>query len=420
MSAETAAVEIVAIGEELLTGTTVDSNAAEIARALAPAGVRVVRKTTVGDDPDAIEEAVGSALDRTGAVITTGGLGPTRDDRTRDAVARAFGRPLRFSDELWEELERRWSPRGPIPESNRVQAQVPEGAIVLTNPRGTAAALAIDDDDRGLCVMLPGPPHEVSAILRESAVELIGRCVGRGSRRAFVRLLRTAGIAESAIADRVGDTLDDPSVDVAFLPRLDGVDVRLTAWSVEETEAAGSLDEAERRLRERLGLHIYTAGEAELAEVVGDLLRRRQLTLAVAESCTGGLLGKRITERAGASDFFWGGMIVYEDRAKVELLGVSETTLAEHGAVSERVARQMARGAQERSGADAAVAITGIAGPGGGSEEKPVGTVWLGVALLDELEVKRRHYPGARDMIRARAAQGALDLLRRMLLRGGR
>jgi nicotinamide-nucleotide amidase len=214
----------------------------------------------------------------------------------------------------------------------------------------------------------------------------------------------------------VKSALDDLSVELAYLPRIDGVDLRLTAWGPDEKEGSLPLDEAERRLRDLLGLHIYASEPADLADVVGDLLRERSLNVAVAESCTAGLLGQRITERAGASDYFWGGMIVYDDGAKIELLGVTPETIAEHGAVSEATAVEMARGAQHRSGADVAIAITGIAGPGGGTAEKPVGTVWLAVATAERVEVKRRHYPGARDVVRARAAQGALDLLRRLLL----
>jgi nicotinamide-nucleotide amidase len=379
-------------------------------------GVRVVRKTTVGDSPQAIADAVSSALERSGAVITTGGLGPTRDDATRAAVAGVFERRLRFDENLWEELLQRWSPWGAIPDSNRVQAQVPEGARILPNPRGTAAGLAIEDEERGICVMLPGPPHEVAAMLRGSVVAFFSERTGGSLPRPLVRLLRTTGIAESAIADRVKSALDDLSVEVAYLPRIDGVDLRLTAWSLGEAEAGVPLDEAESRLRDLLGAHIYASGASDLAAVVGDLLRERGLILAVAESCTAGLLGQRITERAGASDYFWGGMIVYEDAAKVELLGVQPETIAEHGAVSAAAAVEMARGARQRSGADVAIAITGVAGPDGGTAEKPVGTVWLAVASAERIEVKRRHYPGARDIVRARAAQGALDLLRRLLL----
>ncbi len=411
-----AAIEIVAVGDELLSGATVDSNAATIARTLEPLGLRVTRKTTVGDCAAAIAGAVGAALERCGAVITTGGLGPTRDDVTRNAVAGVFGRELEFRDDLWQALERRWARRGVIPQTNRVQAEVPAGAEVFRNPRGTAPGIAIADDERGLCIMLPGPPHEMENILAESVVPFLAARVAGAARRPFRRQLRTTGIAESAIAERVGDKLDDLPLEVAFLPKVDGNDIRVTGWATDGLAIAGALDDALGRLRKILGIHVYSEGDVDLAQVVGDLLRQRRLTVAVAESCTAGLIAKRLTEPAGASDYFWGGMIVYADAAKVEMLGVSADTLARHGAVSEETAREMAVGACRRSGADASIAVTGIAGPTGGTEEKPVGTVWLAVRVGDVTVAARRYYPGTRDMVRARAAQGGLDLLRRTLL----
>ncbi|MGD2154358.1 MAG: competence/damage-inducible protein A, partial [Gemmatimonadales bacterium] len=408
--------EIVAIGDELLSGDTFDSNAATIARRLELLGLRIVQKTTVPDAAPQVAEAVRSALARSGAVITTGGLGPTRDDVTRDAVAGVFGRQLEFRADLWRALERRWARRGKIPETNRVQAEVPAGAEVFPNRRGTAPGIAIDDESLGLCIMLPGPPHEMEAILTEQVGPYLARLAASAARRPVRRILRTTGIAESAIAERLGSRLDDLPLAVAHLPKIDGNDIRLTAWAKDESDAAAALDEAVSRLRELLGAHIYGEGEVDLAQVVGELLRQRGLKLAVAESCTAGLIAKRLTEFSGSSDYFWGGMIVYSDRAKVELLGVPQEKLERHGAVSEQVARAMAEGVCRRSGTETAIAVTGIAGPTGGSEEKPVGTVWLAVRLRDTTLAERRFYPGTRDMVRARAAQGGLDLLRRTLV----
>lgn len=416
MGRELTRVEIVAIGDELLSGATLDLNAATIARRLEALGLRVVQKATVPDVAAQIAEAVRSGLARSGAVITTGGLGPTSDDVTRNAVAGVFGRRLEFREELWRAMERRWARRGKIPETNRVQAEVPAGAEVFPNRRGTAPGVAIEDESLGLCIMLPGPPHEAEAILAEQVVPYLEAYPRAAARRPVRRTLRTAGIAESAIAERVGSRLDDLGLDVAHLPEIDGNDIRLTAWAKDESEVVATLDEAERRLRELLSTHIYGAGEEDLAQVVGELLRRHGLKVAVAESCTAGLIGKRLTEFSGSSDYFWGGMIVYSDRAKVELLGVSEAKLERHGAVSEEVALEMAEGVCRRSGAEAAIAVTGIAGPTGGSEEKPVGTVWLAVKVRDVTVARQRFYPGTRDMVRARAAQGGLDLLRRTLL----
>jgi nicotinamide-nucleotide amidase len=409
-------VEIVAIGNELLSGATLDSNAATIARRLESLGLPVVQKTTVPDAEARIGEAVRSALARSGAVITTGGLGPTKDDVTRTAVAAVFGRPLEFREDLWRALELRWTHLGRIPETNRVQAEVPAGAEVFPNRRGTAPGIAIDDESLGLCIMLPGPPHEMEAILSDQVVPYLEVRAGAAPLRPFRRTLRTAGIAESAIAERLANRLDDLPLDVAHLPEIDGNDIRLTAWATDESDAAAALDEAVSRLRELLGAHVYAEGEADLAQVIGDLLRGRGLKVAVAESCTAGLIGKRLTESPGSSDYFWGGVIAYDDRAKLELLSVSQQTLERHGAVSEQVAREMAEGVYRRSAAETVIAVTGIAGPAGATEEKPVGTVWLAVKVKDVAVTGRRFYPGTRDMVRARAAQGGLDLLRRTLL----
>jgi nicotinamide-nucleotide amidase len=416
MGHELGFVEIVVIGDELLSGATLDSNAATIGRRLESLGLRVVQKTTVPDVEARIGEAVGAALARSSAVITTGGLGPTRDDVTRSAVAAVFGRRLEFREDLWRALELRWTHLGKIPETNRVQAEVPAGAEVFPNRRGTAPGIAVEDDSLGLCIMLPGPPHEMEAILSEQVVPYLERRAGPARRRPFRRTLRTVGIAESAIAERLANRLADLPLDVAHLPEIDGNDIRLTAWASDGSEAAAALDEAVDRLRELLGVHVYGEGEEDLAQVVGDLLRRDGLMVAVAESCTAGLIGKRLTEAPGSSDYFWGGMIVYDDRSKAALLGVSEHTLERHGAVSEQVALEMAEGVFRRSTAETVIAVTGIAGPTGGTEAKPVGTVWLAVKVKDVTVTGRRLYPGTRDMVRARAAQGGLDLLRRTLL----
>ena len=416
MKRELNALEIVAIGDELLSGATIDSNASHIAQKLEPVGLRVVRKTTVGDSEPAIADVVLSALQRTGAVITTGGLGPTADDVTRAAVASVLGLELEFREELWDALLKRWKLRGKIPESNRVQAEVPRGGIVFPNPRGTAPGIALEDDELGVCILLPGPPHELKAIVEASVVPFLAERASSGARRPVRRYLRTAGIAESAIAERVANRLDDLPIDVAFLPEIDCNDIRLTAWAADESEVVDVLDVAVDRLRGILGPHIYAEGTVELAEVVGGLLRRRGMMATVAESCTAGLIAERLTEKAGSSEYFWGGAIVYADRAKVELLDVSEQTLREHGAVSEQAAREMALGAVRRSGTDVGIAITGIAGPGGGTDEKPVGTVWLAVVVGDEVVTRKVHLPGTRDMVRERAAQAALDLVRRTLM----
>jgi nicotinamide-nucleotide amidase len=415
MTQQLESIEIVAIGDELLSGATIDSNSARIARQLAPLGLRVVRKTVVGDVTAEITDAVQSALQRTRAVITTGGLGPTPDDVTKEGVAAVFGRQLEFREDLWQRLLERWAPRGRIPETNRKQAEVPADAEVFPNSRGTAPGLALEDEGKGLCILLPGPPDELAALLSASVVPFLADRVKAGARRPFRRFLRTAGIAESAIAEKVSKRLDDLDLDVAYLPEVDGNDIRLTGWAAAEEEIAPTLAEGVRRLRELLGSYIYAEGEADLAEVVGRLLRERSLKVAVAESCTAGLIAKRLTDFSGSSEYFCGGVVAYADRAKVDLLGVSPETIREHGAVSEETARELVDGACRRFGAGAGISVTGIAGPTGGTREKPVGTVWLAAKCKDVVVTQRRHYPGTRDVVRLRAAQGGLDLLRRTL-----
>lgn len=410
-------VEIVAVGDELLSGATIDSNSARIARRLEPLGLRVVRKTVVGDTRAAISEAVGSALRRTRAVITTGGLGPTPDDVTKEAVAAAFGRELEFRDDLWQRLRDRWAPLGRIPETNRRQAEAPVGAEIFPNSRGTAPGLAVEDSAKGLCILLPGPPNEVAALLASHVVPFLARRVKPGARRPYRHLLRTVGIAESAIAEQVGDRLADLGLDVAYLPEVDGNDIRLTGWGVSEAEVRPALDEGVRRIRDILKGHVYGEGEADLAEVVGRLLRERDLRVSVAESCTAGLIAKRLTDYPGSSEYFSGGVVAYDNRAKVELLGVSERTIRQHGAVSEASAREMVVGVCRRFGTAAGISVTGIAGPGGGTNEKPVGTVWLAARLEGAVVAWHRRYPGTRDIVRIRTAQGGLDLLRRTIQR---
>ena len=408
--------ELVTIGDELLAGATVDSNSAALGRAVETVGWRVARRATVGDDAGAIAGAVRDALDRCGAVLCTGGLGPTRDDVTKTAVARIFGRALRFDDALWRALEERWARiGGRIPQANRSQAEVPDGAAVFPNPRGTAPGLALEDERGRFCVLLPGVPSEMQGILETSVLAWLAP--RGGPVRAYRRLVRTTGIAESAVADRLAPELDRfRGLEVAFLPDPVGVDLRLSAWSESEKEARARLDRAEEVVRERLGDRVYATGERDLAEVVGALLRERGLRLAVAESCTGGLVGARLTAIPGSSETFWGGVLAYDDAAKTELLGVAPDMIERHGAVSEEVATAMAAGVRARSGTEVGVAVTGIAGPAGGTPDKPVGTVCLAVSASDGERAVRRHLPGDRAQIRSRAAQAALDLVRRTLL----
>jgi nicotinamide-nucleotide amidase len=406
--------ELITIGTELLLGFTLDSNGAEIATALSAIGVRVVRRTSVGDRPEEIRQAVEEALRRTGAVLTTGGLGPTRDDVTKRAVADLFQAPLEFNEQVWGDLLARFARllRKPAP-SNRSQAEVPRGATVLRNRWGTAPGLWLEGAP-GLVIMLPGVPAEMRKLLEhEVTPRLAARADGSVIRSLVVR---TTGIPESTLAERMGDVeAEITPLTLAYLPGLEGVDLRLSAWEMTPAEADERLGAAAQLLRERAGDHVYGGGEEDLAAVVLDHLRTRGLRLAVAESCTGGLIGSRLTEIPGSSEVFVGGIVAYSNEVKTAQLGVPAELIATHGAVSEPVAAAMAQGAIERLGVPVAISVTGVAGPGGGSESKPVGTVCFGFAYGGRIETRRSMFPGSRHEIRSRAAQAALFLVLRQL-----
>ena len=407
--------EVVTIGTELLLGQILDTNAAELGRGLAAAGVEVVRHSSVADRPEAIRAAVAEALERTGFVITTGGLGPTRDDMTKREVAALFGKALEMHAAVLRSLEERFRRLGrAMPAVNRTQAEVPDGATVLPNPRGTAPGLWLEDSRGRVVVMLPGVPSEMRGLLAE---EVLPRLAARTSGAVVrSRTVRTTGIAESALAERVGAIEDAIApLTLAYLPSTEGVELRVTAWGLRADDADRRLAEATAQLRERAGEHCYGEDGTDLAATVLEQLRRRRARLVVAESCTGGLLGARITAVPGASDVFVGGVIAYDDAVKTAALGVPDELVRIHGAVSEEVVLGMALGAQQRFAAEAALAITGIAGPTGGTAEKPVGTVWIAARYRTDARALKRVFPGDRNEIRARSAQAALDLLRRLL-----
>lgn len=418
MSAPVRAV-VVTVGDELLLGDTIDSNAARIGRALAELGAPVVRRETVGDDAGAIRGAVGRALAEAELVLVTGGLGPTPDDLTREAVAELLGRPLRLDPGVEAALRSRYRSAGyrDFPANNLRQAMVPEGARVLPNGRGTAPGLAIEHGGRWL-VLLQGVPRELEGMLEGPARELVLEAFAGRLRPPVHRRLRTTGIPESKLAERVEALLpaERGPVRLAYLPSLRGVDLRFTvAGDVRPEEARAWLDRMEAPLA-ALSDYLYP-GDDLVAAVAGSLERSGR-TLAVAESCTGGLIAKRLTDRSGASRWFLGGVVAYANSAKVARLGVEPALLERAGAVSEEVARAMAAGARRAFGADAGIGITGIAGPDGGTAEKPVGTVWYAVEVGDRLAAEKRVFAGDREAVRERSAQAALNLLYRMLEAG--
>ena len=412
--------EVVTVGTELLLGYTLDTNAAELGTTLAAAGIEIVRRTSVADRPDAVAAAVQDALDRTGAVLTTGGLGPTKDDLTKNAVAQLLGKKLVLDESILQALEERFRRfKRPMPAMNRTQAEVPEGATVLPNPRGTAPGLWIEDERQRFVVMLPGVPYEMRALLVE---EVLPRLLARARQQGAAgvvrsRTVRTTGLPESAVAERV-ENLEAglAPLTLAYLPGTPGVDLRLTAWGLPADEADRRLADGVKVLTAALDSRCYGEDRADLAAVVLDLLRLRREQVAVAESCTGGLLGARLTAIPGASDCFVGGVIAYADDVKTAELGVPASVLDKFGAVSEETVRAMAEGATKRFDVACAMAITGVAGPAGGTPEKPVGSVWIAARRGRETKAIGRMMVGDREEIRARSAQAALDLLRGLLL----
>jgi len=411
-------VEIVTIGDELLLGFTIDTNAAYLARALAGIGVEIVHRTTVGDDADRIATAVHDAIERTGAVITTGGLGPTADDRTRPAIAKLFGRELVRDDAIVAQIQERFwrMSSAKMPETNVVQAMVPVGARVLENRHGTAPSLMLEDEKGRWVIMLPGVPREMRGLTSDTIIPLLCERIGAAPTAIASRTVRTTGIGESALAERLGDLAKGvDGLPLAFLPGWAGVDLRLTSNALPSDAAARALDAASRKVRDVAGAFAYGEDDDDLAALVLATCRERGLSIATAESCTGGLLGARITAIPGSSDAYRGGVVAYDNAVKTKLLGVPDVSITEHGAVSEQVARAMAEGCARALETDIGMGITGIAGPGGGTPEKPVGTVWIAVAGFGETRSLGRVYVGDRDEIRQRATQATLDQLRRAL-----
>lgn len=415
MSAGDRAVEILTIGDELLLGFTIDTNGAYLARKLADIGLRVARRMSVGDEPEQIETAVREALERTGGVITTGGLGPTADDRSKAAVANVFGRALEIDEEHVAWMKDRWRTRfgREMPASNMAQAALPVGATKLSNNHGSAPGVFIADD-RGWVAMLPGVPREMRGMTDDTLIPLLA---SRFPSTTVVRsrTLRTTGVAESLLGDKLG-TLDlGDGVSLAYLPAAEGVDLRLTISGIDAALAERRLDSAATMVRVMVGPSIYGEGDVDLAAVVLDRCRAKQRTIAVAESCTGGLLGARLTAIAGSSDVVVGGVIAYDNRVKQEMLSITDEQLRDHGAVSEPVVRAMASAARARFDTSIGVGITGIAGPGGGTKEKPVGTVWIAVDVESAVVARRFNMIGDRDEVRRRSAQAALEMLRQTL-----
>jgi nicotinamide-nucleotide amidase len=407
--------EIIAIGSELLTSERTDTNSLWLTEKLNGIGIEVKLKTIVGDDDARLEETIRDAMKRSRVVIMTGGLGPTEDDITRKIAARAMNRRLLLNEKVLEELRNKFLSLGrQMPEINSRQAMVIEGAEVLDNPNGSAPGMYVEHEGRSI-VLLPGPPREMRPMFETFVLpKLVAKA---GDVRVVRRVLRVAGMGESAVDEKIAPVYTqykNPQTTILF--NRSEIEIHLTAQAKTEQEAELLLDGLAGQIEERLGHSIFAFRGETMEEVIGLRLAVSGFTLAVAESCTGGLISQRLTEVPGSSVYFMEGVVTYSNDAKTRSLGVDSDLIQKHGAVSAEVAEAMAEGVRRRADTDFGLAVTGIAGPGGGSEEKPVGLVYI--ALSDDAHTEHRKLmlPGDRHLIRWRASQAALDLLRRRLI----
>ena len=401
--------EIVAVGTELLMGQVLNTDAQYIARRLSELGVTLHRQVVVGDNPARIREAIHTAIGRADVVITTGGLGPTADDITKETCAEALGLPMERSPEA-EKQVRGWFARNnyPMTENNLRQADFAKGAIILENHNGTAPACIVEKDGKAV-INLPGPPRELMPLFAESVAPYLAR---RSGAVIVSRYMRVFGMGESAVESRLHDMMENSlNPTVAPYCSTGEVQLRLTVRVAHESEAAALLDPAEREIRARLGNVVYAVTddpEYTMEQALVKALCAAKKTMVTAESCTGGMITSKIVNVSGASDVFLEGCVTYSNAAKMRTLGVKAETLEKFDAVSRETALEMAEGARRRADADYAVSVTGLAGPGGGTPEKPVGTVWLGLATREGVQARLLQLHGNRERIRTLAALNAM------------
>ncbi|MGQ9678251.1 MAG: CinA family nicotinamide mononucleotide deamidase-related protein [bacterium] len=403
--------EVVVVGDELIAGRVVDTNSATIARALLRCGVEVGRVIRVGDDEAAIKRSVASALVSSRLVFVIGGLGPTSDDLTLRAVSRLLDRKVVLDRNSLKQIRAQFAHRRmAVPALAKRQAFVLSGAKVFPNPVGMVPGSVIEHQG-SIIVLLPGVPAELKALIPPVVFHEIGERFG--GRKSSSEVLRTFGLIESRIAPRVTRLARRYSVQVGFYPSLSGLDILFTGKNEKEVK------ECADRVAQMLGRAVFARDERSLSEVLGSFLLNHKLTVATAESCTGGLIGDLLTNIAGSSRYYRGGVIAYSNQVKIEVLGVRESTINRFGAVSSPTVREMAEGVCLLLGSEVGIAASGIAGPSGGSKEKPVGLVYIGVKVRDRVKVERRIFTGDRRAVKERSAYSALDLCRRFIQFGG-
>lgn len=408
--------EILAVGTEILLGDIVNTNAQFLARELAELGIDVYYQTVVGDNPRRLRDTIFNAFSRADLIITSGGLGPTEDDLTKETGAEYFGREMIFDERALEDVQRVFRAAGrKMTDNNLKQAYVPEGAIPLYNENGTAPGIIIEDKGK-IMVMLPGPPKELKPMFKKQVRPFLAE---RQEHTLVSRVLRVAGIGESVMEEMVKDIID-AQANPTIAPYAKYVEclLRVTARGESREAAEALIEPVAKRIYERLGDAVYAEGEdVTMQSVVAEELLRRDMTIALAESCTGGLLAAALVEYPGISRAFIDGVVCYSNEAKMKRLGVKPETLEKYGAVSGETAAEMAAGAAKTSGARIGLSTTGIAGPAGGTDGKPVGLVYIGVCIDGKSTTKEMHFSGDRTRIRERAVYSALNLLRRELKR---
>jgi nicotinamide-nucleotide amidase len=404
--------EIIAVGSELLTPFRLDTNSLFLTAELNQLGIRVIHKAVVGDSPEEMRSEFGQAIGRAELVVSSGGLGPTDDDRTRDTVAELLGRKLRRDDAILRQIQERFRRFGrAMPEINTRQAMIPEGATILPNPRGTAPGLWLEQDGR-IVILLPGVPLELRALFESEVRPRLAKLDRR--ERLYTRDLRITGLTESEVEQRVCPLYAlYPDTETTILASPQGIQLHPRLWSDDSPKAEKLLDELVSRMGLALGENLYSTKGESLEEVVARILTENHATIAAAESCTGGMLAERLTNVPGSSSYFLGGVVCYSNELKTSLVGVPKELIEAKGAVSSEVALALSDGIRRRTGAKIGLGITGIAGPAGGTADKPVGLVHIGLADERGASEKAFRFPGDRDRIRQYATQTALDMIRR-------
>ncbi|MCD6249540.1 MAG: competence/damage-inducible protein A [candidate division Zixibacteria bacterium] len=407
--------EIITIGDEILLGHTVDTNSAFISRQLSAIGFEVTHKSVVSDKLEAMEEAFRIALRRSKVTIATGGLGPTDDDRTKRAIVKVFKRNLILDDDILDTLKNRWASRGQeMPALSQNQALLPQGATFFPNQIGSAVGICITEQER-VFIALPGVPIEMRHLMTEQVRPYLAKM--KIDQAMSIVTLRTTGIGEVILSEKIQPNMKlEPGLKLAYLPTFGQVDLRVVSTAQHQTEADEKAERLVRYIEKAVGKHIYGRDDDTLTGVIGQLLKDNDKTLAVAESCTAGQLGMAITDVAGASSYFVGGLLAYANDVKTAQLGVAEQILIDHGAVSEECALAMAIGCRKLFGTDYTLSITGIAGPDGGTDEKPVGTVYVGLASAHTTMARLFKFGNDRTSNRTLAVNSAMEMLRREIL----